>query len=76
MLNAFALAIVGGVVFNEVIEDNEVQFWKTLLPIDVTELPMVTLVKTVQESNALIPIEVTELGMVTEVNLRQAEKAL
>ena len=41
------------------------------MPIEVTELPIVTEVKPVQRLNADEPIEVTEFGMVTEVKLVQ-----
>lgn len=40
--------IVGGVVFNEVIEYKSVQFLKAWPLIDVTELPMVTEVNPMQ----------------------------
>ena len=39
------------------------------MPIEVTELGMVTEVKPVQPSKADQPISVTELGMVTVFNL-------
>ena len=41
------------------------------LPIEVTELGIVTLVRPLQRENALLPIEVTELGMVMLVRLLQ-----
>ena len=37
------------------------------MPMEVTELPKVTLVKPLQSENAELPIEVTELGIVTLV---------
>ena len=43
------------------------QFPKAPIPTDVTEWPIVTVVKPVQFENADVSIEVTELGMVTEV---------
>ncbi len=41
----------------------------------VTELPMVTEVKSLQYAKALPPMLVTELGMVTEVRQLQPQKA-
>jgi hypothetical protein len=46
-----------------------------LLPILVTELGIVTVVKKEQSSNASIPIVITELGIVTLVNEEQLSNA-
>ena len=46
-----------------------------LLPMDVTELGMVTEVSPLHPSNAWLPMDVTELGMVTEVSPLHPENA-
>ena len=45
------------------------------LPIEFTELPMVTEVRLEQSKNALSPTEVTEFGMAIEVNPSQSKNA-
>ena len=45
------------------------------MPIEVTELGIVTLVKPLQPEKASLPIEVTELGMETLVKPLQPLKA-
>ena len=52
-----------------------VQPLKAELPIEVTDLPIVTEVRPMQEEKALLPIKFTELGMLTEVRPRQYSKA-
>jgi hypothetical protein len=52
-----------------------VQPLKAELPIEVTELPMVTEVRPMQEEKALLPIVFTELGIVTEERPLQPLKA-
>ena len=45
----------------------KVQSWKALMPIEVTELPMVNVpLNPVHPAKAVSPIVVTELGMVSE----------
>ena len=56
-----------GFPFSTTIDVKPEQPLKALMPIDVTELGMVTDVKPVQPKKAWSPIVVTELGMVTEV---------
>jgi hypothetical protein len=46
-----------------------------VLPIKVTELPMLTEVRFLQKLNASFPMEVTEFGMVIEVKPVQKENA-
>ena len=52
------------------------QFENASLPIEVTELPIVTLVKERHRSNACVPMEVTESGMVIFVRLRHPRNAM
>ena len=66
---------VGGSTARETSFVSPEQLKKAYLPIEVTELPMVTEVRPEQPAKAPSPIEVTELGMVTEVSPEQPEKA-
>ena len=58
------------------IDSKPLQLEKAELPIEVTELGIVILVKLIQPLNAPLPIEVTELGIVTLVKSLQPPKAL
>jgi hypothetical protein len=58
-----------------VIDVRPEQFWKTLSPILVTELGIITDVRPVQPENAFSPMLLTDSGIVTEISPEQAEKA-
>ena len=60
----------GGVMASHLNKFKSLQPSNAELPIEVTELPIVTDVKPKHQRNALSPIEVTELGMVIDVKPR------
>ena len=64
---------LGGELFKKFTMANLAQLLNACASILVTPLPIVTLLRPVQEKNALVPIVVTVLGMVTLVRLVQLE---
>ena len=66
------VSTLGATVAREVIVDRALQLANAKTPIEVTLLPIVTLVRLVQRPNALEGIEVTLLGMVMLVRLVQS----
>ena len=59
--------MLGGILAKHVISARALHPANAPVPMRVTELPMVTLVRPVQPENAEYPMLVTELGMVTLV---------
>ena len=61
---------VEAVFARKITETREVQSWKALFPMEVTEEGMLTEAREVQPENAPCPMEVTEEGRLTEVTLQ------
>ena len=75
-LNVFVLPASAFVLAVKLTVARELQLRKALLPMEVTDVGIVTEVREVQLPKACCPIEVTDEGIVTEVRELQPKKAV